>query len=70
MAKYGKSYGTKAEYDYRFKIFSNSYHRIMRHNMQNGESGHTLGINAFADLTAAEFKKLTGYKPINTTPNY
>jgi cathepsin L len=70
MAQYGKSYGTKEEFEYRYKIFSGNYHHIMRHNMQNGGS-HKLGLNQFADLSSKEYKKLLGYKPsADKTPNY
>lgn len=70
LAKYGKNYATKEELAYRFEIFSTNYHRVMQHNMQNEET-HSLGINQFADLSPAEYKKILGYKPaLKTSSNY
>jgi C1A family cysteine protease len=43
-----------AENDYRFKVFSTNYNRIIGHNMKLGKS-YKLGLNAFTHLTQEEF---------------
>lgn len=64
IAMYGKSYATKAEYDYRYQIFAETYHNIMNHNMMNAETeGYFMGINKFSDMSDAEFKRMLGYNP-------
>ena len=61
IAKYGKRYGTKEEYNYRKKIFIKNYHAVMDHNTMNAEEhGYTKRINHFSDLTDEEFE--TNYK--------
>jgi C1A family cysteine protease len=64
LAKEGRNYGTKQEYNTRFAIFSANYHSVMHHNMFNSaESGTELAMNQFADMTATEFKSMmNGYK--------
>jgi C1A family cysteine protease len=62
LAKYGKSYATKEEFNYRLEQFKNTYHTIMHHNMMNGDEGYSMTINKFSDYTPAEFKKMMGYK--------
>jgi C1A family cysteine protease len=62
LAKYGKSYATKEEYNYRLEQFKNTYHSIMHHNMMNGNDGYTMTLNKFSDYSPAEFKKMMGYK--------
>lgn len=45
-AKYGKSYGTKAEFNYRQGVFMDNYHKIMHHNMMNSEEeGFNMELN-------------------------
>jgi C1A family cysteine protease len=68
VAKYNKSYGTKEEFEFRAQQFKTKLAEINRINAQNGTS--TVGINQFADLTPAEWKKMTGLRPeLKTTRN-
>uniref|UniRef100_A0A7S3CPI2 Cysteine protease n=1 Tax=Strombidium rassoulzadegani TaxID=1082188 RepID=A0A7S3CPI2_9SPIT len=60
VAKYGKSYGTKAEFAFRAEQFKQALAKVEEHNSQNGTS--TVGINQFSDLTDSEWKRMLGYK--------
>ena len=60
VAEYGKSYGTKAEFEFRAAQFKKNLAAIEEHNASNGTS--TVGVNQFTDMTPAEFKRLLGYK--------
>jgi C1A family cysteine protease len=62
MAKYGKSYATKEEYEFRFQQYQKTMAKVAQHNAQNGNT-FRLGVNKFADYTHTEYKKLLGYKP-------
>jgi len=57
---YNKQYPTEEVFD-RFNIFKANLDLITAHN--NGSTGWKMGINQFADLTAAEFKAYLGLKP-------
>jgi len=74
IAEHGKSYGTKEEFEYRMAIFAKNVRYIELHNAiteKDGEHAHKVGVNAMADWTEMEFKKLRGYKkPMNKVPNY
>jgi hypothetical protein len=61
VAKYGKSYGTKEEYDFRAKVFKQTLAKISMNNGRNDVT-YRLGVNKFADYTEAEYKKLLGFK--------
>jgi len=61
LAKYGKSYGTKEEFQFRFEQYKNNMALIAQHN-SNNENTFTVGTNKFADYTPAEYKKRLGYK--------
>jgi len=50
---HGKEYSTEAEYNYRFRIYSENLAFIENHNRQN--LGFTVAMNQFGDLTAEEF---------------
>jgi len=63
VAKYGKSYGTKAEFEFRSAQFKESLQKVEEHNSQNGSS--TVGINEFSDKTKQEMSRMLGYKPSN-----
>jgi C1A family cysteine protease len=66
LAKYGKNYGTKEDMQVRQQLFANTYHDVMNHNMfKVKDTGYTKTINEFADLTAAEYKKMLGFIPSN-----
>merc|ERR1719440_2681585 len=62
VTEYGKSYGTKAEFEFRFEQFKQTLAKMSEHNAQN-ENQSTVGHNQFSDWTTAEYKKLLGYKP-------
>jgi len=61
VSKYGKSYGTKEEYEFRYNQFTQAMSAIANENSQNGNT-FSLGLNKFADWTPAEYKRLLGYK--------
>jgi len=69
VAKYGKSYGTKAEFEFRSATFKQTLAKMAEHNSQNGQTS-TVGINQFSDKTEAEMSRMLGYKaPVNKTHN-
>ena len=61
VAKYGKSYGTKAEFEFRSAQFKETMGKIAEHNSQNGATS-TVGINEFSDKTKEEMSRMNGYK--------
>ena len=61
IASYGKSYGTKEEFEFRAQIFKNTLQTISDANSENGAS-FSLGLNRFADMTPEEYKMMFGYK--------
>ena len=63
IAEFGKSYGTKEEYQFRLNLFAEKHAEIAESNSQNGS--FILGHNQFSDWTSAEYKKLLGYKKRN-----
>ena len=64
VAEYGKTYGTKAEYQFRLNEFTQKLIEIEEHNSRNGETS-TMGINMFMDYTKEEMKRMNGAKPDN-----
>jgi len=60
VAEYGKSYGTRAEFEFRQAQFKQTLTKVAEHNSENGTS--TVGINQFSDKTEAEMKRMLGYK--------
>ena len=60
ISNHGRSYATKAEYEFRANIFKNKLAEIEDFN--NSQNTSRVGVNKFADRTAAEMKKLNGYK--------
>ena len=64
VAKYGKSYGTKAEFEFRAAQFKETLAKVAEHNAENGTS--TVGINEFSDKTKEEMSKMLGYRPSMT----
>ena len=69
VAKYGKTYGTKEEFEFRAAIFKTHLAEVEALNSQNSTSTH--GINKFADLTKDEKKRfLTGYVHTETNGVY
>lgn len=61
VSEYGKSYGTKEEYEFRNQQFKQNLIAISMHNQQNDVT-YQLGLNHFADWTVQEYKSLLGYK--------
>jgi cathepsin F len=64
MAAHGKSYGTKEEYEFRKETyFKNlaSWNDALEEN-----ATYTVGENKFTDWTPEEFKRLLGYRKIET----
>jgi len=56
-ADFTKAYTSVEEHALRFSIFKDNVDFIMSHNARADEHGYTTGINQFADMTKAEFKK-------------
>ena len=61
VSEHHRSYGTKEEYEYRLELFTATLKKIENHNAE--ETGFTMGINQFADMSDFEYKRLLGYKP-------
>ena len=61
VTEYGKSYGTKAEFEFRLDQFKQTMAKMAAHNEDNAAKS-TVGLNQFADWTNAEYKRLLGYK--------
>lgn len=53
--KFGKSYASQEEHDYRFKVFRANLRRAARHQKLDPSASH--GVTQFSDLTPAEFRK-------------
>merc|ERR1719440_2385274 len=52
-----KAYDTVEEHAARFSTFKDNVEFIKAHNAKSEEHGYTVGINQFADMSSAEFKK-------------
>lgn len=61
IAKYGKDYATKEEFDFRNSVFQSNLRHIVESNSRN-DLTFSLGINKFADMTNEEFRKRLGRK--------
>ena len=59
LNKYGKSYLTLEEYNFRKAVFLDNKQFIEEHNSK--ESSYKLGENHMMDWTEDEYKKLLGY---------
>ncbi|KAJ7967272.1 Cysteine proteinase [Quillaja saponaria] len=53
--RFGKSYGSQEEHDYRFKVFKANIRRAKRHQKLDPSAAH--GVTQFSDLTASEFRR-------------
>ncbi|PSS21684.1 Cysteine protease [Actinidia chinensis var. chinensis] len=53
--KFGKSYATKEEHEYRFSVFKTNLRRARRHQKLDPSAVH--GITRFSDITPAEFRR-------------
>ena len=62
ITKHGRSYGTRAEYNFRLEQFAAKVAEIEALNNKPGQTA-VFGINQFSDWTAEEMKTLNGYKP-------
>lgn len=54
-SKYGKSYATQEEHDYRLSVFKANLRRAKRHQMLDPSAVH--GVTKFSDLTPKEFRR-------------
>lgn len=61
VSEYGKSYGTKEEFEFRAEAFKSTLAALTLENSKN-DNTFTLSVNGFADWTPAEYKRLLGYK--------
>ena len=59
LAKYGKSYGTVEEYEYRKSLFTAQMEEIAEHNSQNDQTWFK-ALNKFSDFTPLEVKQVLG----------
>lgn len=65
VAKYGKSYGTKEEYQFRLQQFAKNDAAIEEENAT--QVNYRLAHNKMSDWTEMEYKRLLGYRPDNQT---
>ncbi|CAI0435936.1 unnamed protein product [Linum tenue] len=54
-SKFGKSYATQEEHDYRFTVFKANLRRAKRHQAMDPDAVH--GVTKFMDLTPKEFRR-------------
>ncbi len=59
LAKHGKSYVTKEEYELRRAIFEGSIQEMNAHNAEEGQTWFK-AINQFSDMTPSEIEKMFG----------
>jgi KDEL-tailed cysteine endopeptidase len=69
VAKYGKSYGTKEEFEYRAQLFKDTLVALSSENSKNGNS-FTVGTNLFADWSREEYRSILGYRPRSGVRNF
>jgi C1A family cysteine protease len=67
VTSHGRSYATKAEFQFRSKVFKQSLAEIEEINSQNGT--HTVAVNFLADRTSEEKKKMNGFKGVKKNEN-
>ncbi|GLU02859.1 hypothetical protein SLE2022_200920 [Rubroshorea leprosula] len=53
--RFGKSYASQEEHDYRFKVFKRNLRRAFRHQKLDPSAQH--GVTKFSDLTRKEFRR-------------
>jgi len=61
VGDHGKSYATKAEFDFRFAIFEQTVAEHERHNSMPNQTS-TQGVNFLSDYTKDEIKQMLGYR--------
>jgi KDEL-tailed cysteine endopeptidase len=66
-SKHGKTYASREEADFRFKVFSENVIKIEEHNKKEGET-FKMGINMFTDMTSEEFSARNTLKRSSTPP--
>jgi len=66
VTEWGKSYGTKAEFEFRFAEWKKTHDFVLAHNSAGNTS--TVGHNEFSDFTKEERKKRLGYKTEGVPP--
>ncbi|KAI3777465.1 hypothetical protein L1987_47265 [Smallanthus sonchifolius] len=54
-SKFGRTYATQEEHDYRLTVFKSNLRRAKRHQLLDPTAQH--GVTKFSDLTPAEFRK-------------
>jgi hypothetical protein len=59
VSEHRRSYGTKEEYTYRLSLFAAAYEQVKNHD--SVDTGFTIGINKFADMSTYEYKQMLGY---------
>lgn len=60
VVEYGKNYGTKEEFNFRFAEFKKQIKFIRQHDEKS--TGHQVGLNHMSDWTESEYKRLLGFK--------
>jgi C1A family cysteine protease len=66
ITTHNKSYGTVEEFEFRKAIFAEMEDFIQSHNTSN-DMTFNVAHNKFSDWTSAEYKRILGFKPSNTT---
>lgn len=62
-SKYGKTYASQEEHDYRLGVFKANLRRAKRHQLLDPSAVH--GVTKFSDLTPSEFRRqYLGLKPL------
>jgi C1A family cysteine protease len=61
ITEHGKSYGTRAEFDFRAALFKENMEFVEKHNADKNET-HTVELNEMADWTHEEYTRLLGFK--------
>jgi cathepsin L len=69
VSTFGKTYGTKAEFEFRKNIFTEKLAFVEAWNA-DATNTHTLEMNEFADRTDSEMKRMLGYKQEEKIANY
>merc|ERR1711990_1021204 len=64
IVEYGKTYGTREEYNFRLALFRQNLKEVEAHNA-NPKETHTLTTNFMSTWTQEEKKQLNGYIPDN-----
>ena len=65
VSKFGKSFATQEEYQFRLQLFAEKQYELAKLNEMN--AGFTVGHNLFSTWTKEEYKKLLGFKQVDST---